>query len=328
MTTGNRTLVTHFILLGFADHPELSWGLFVVFLSCYLIALTGNLLIIFVTLADTALHTPMYFLLRNLSFLEISYTSVTLPKILANLLSEDRTISFLGCATQMYFLLFLGGTECYLLAVMAYDRYIAICHPLHYAVLMNRRVYIGLAAASWLTNFLVLMGHIAAIFTLPFCGSSEINHFFCDVPPVMKLACGDTHRIEIAILLVALFFVLLPFTLILASYIRIISTILKMPSVEGRQKTFSTCSSHLLVVTLFYGTACTMYLKPKSSHSPNSDKLIALLYSVVTPMLNPIIYSLRNKEVTGALQRLTEKYVLRHQDFLLHCYFCKIRKAL
>uniref|UniRef100_A0A8C3PCJ7 Olfactory receptor n=1 Tax=Chrysemys picta bellii TaxID=8478 RepID=A0A8C3PCJ7_CHRPI len=298
-----------FVMVGFATHPD--WGLFVVFLSCYLIALTGNLLIIFVTMADAALHTPMYFFLRNLSFLEISYTSVTLPKILANLLSEDRTISFLGCATQMYFLLFLGGTECYLLAVMAYDRYVAICHPLHYPVLMNRRVYIGLAAASWLTNLLVLMGHIAAIFTLPFCGSNEINHFFCDVPPVMKLACGDTHRTEIAILLVALFFVLLPFTLILASYVRIISTILKMASAEGRQKTFSTCSSHLLVVTLFYGTACTMYLKPKSSHSPNSDKLIALLYSVVTPMLNPIIYSLRNKEVTGALRRLTEKNVLR-----------------
>uniref|UniRef100_A0A8C0FZ58 Olfactory receptor n=1 Tax=Chelonoidis abingdonii TaxID=106734 RepID=A0A8C0FZ58_CHEAB len=311
MTTGNHTSVSHFILLGFADHPELSWGLFVVFLSCYLIALTGNLLIIFVTLAEAALHTPMYFFLRNLSFLEICYTSVTLPKILANLLSEDRTISFLGCATQMFFLLFLGGTECYLLAVMAYDRYIAICHPLRYPVLMNRRVYIGLAAASWLANLLVLMGHIAAIFTLPFCGSNEINHFFCDVPPVMKLACGDTHRTEITILLVVLFFVLLPFTLILASYVLIISTILKMPSAEGRKKTFSTCSSHLLVVSLFYGTACTMYLKPKSSHSPNSDKLIALLYSVVTPMLNPIIYSLRNKEVTGALRRLTEKIQFR-----------------
>ncbi|XP_044841005.1 olfactory receptor 10A7-like [Mauremys mutica] len=215
---------------------------------------------------------------------------------------------------------------------MSYDRYIAICHPLRYLVLMNRRVCIGLAAASWLTNFLVLMGYIAAIFTLPFCGSNEINHFFCDIPTVMKLACGDTHMTEIAILLVALFFVLLPFTLILASYVCIISTILKMPSAEGRQKTFSTCSLHLLVVTLFYGTACTTYLKPKSSHSPNSDKLIALLYSVVTPMLNPIIYSLRNKEVTGALRRLTEKNVLRHQDFLLHlwklCYFCKIRKAL
>ncbi|XP_030402306.1 olfactory receptor 10A7-like [Gopherus evgoodei] len=332
MTTGNHTSVSHFILLGFADHPELSWGLFVVFLSCYLIALIGNLLIIFVTLADAALHTPKYFFLRNLSFLEISYTLVTLPKILANLVSEDRTISFLGCATQMYFLLFLGGTECYLLSVMVYDRYIAICHPLRYPVLMNRTVYIGLAAASWLTNLLVLMGHVAAIFTLPFCSCNKINHFFCDVPPVIKLVCGDTHRIEITILLVALFFVLLPFMLILASYVRIISTILKIPSAEGRQKTFSTYSLHLLVVTLFYGIACTMYLKPKSSHSLNSDKLITLLYSVVTPMLNPIIYSLRYKDVTGALRRLTEKNVLRHQDFLLHlwrlCYFCKIRKAL
>ncbi|XP_067388365.1 olfactory receptor 10A7-like [Emydura macquarii macquarii] len=325
----NHTSVTHFILLGFADHPELSRVLFVVFLSCYLIALTGNLLIIIVTLAEAALHTPMYFFLRNLSFLEICYTSVTLPKILANLLSEDKTISFLGCAAQMYFLLFLGGTECYLLAVMAYDRYVAICHPLHYPVLMNRRVYTGLASASWVTNLLVLLGHIASIFTLPFCGSNEINHFFCDVPPVMELACGDTHRTEMGILLVAFFFVLVPFMLILASYTGIISTILKMPSAEGRQKTFSTCSAHLLVVTLFYGTACTMYLKPKSSHLPNGDKLIALLYSVVTPMLNPIIYSLRNKEVKGALRTLTHKNVLACQGFLLHlgrlCHFSKFK---
>nr|XP_006130681.2 olfactory receptor 10C1-like [Pelodiscus sinensis] len=315
MITGNHTPWTHFILVGFADHPELRRVLFVVFLFCYLFTLTGNFLLILLTVADAALHTPMYFFLRNLSFLEISYTSVTLPKILATLLSEKEDISFLGCATQMYFLLFLGGTECYLLAAMAYDRYVAICHPLRYPLLMNRRVYTGLAAASWLTNLLVLMGHVAAIFTLPFCGSKEINHFFCDLPPVVKLACGDTHGTEIAILLVALFFVLLPFALILASYMRIITTILGMPSAEGRQKTFSTCSAHLLGVTLFYGAACAMYLKPKASHLPHGDKVFALLYSVVTPMLNPLIYSLRNKEVKEALRRLTQKVCSGTQGF-------------
>ncbi|XP_006271548.1 olfactory receptor 10A4-like [Alligator mississippiensis] len=305
--TGNHTSVSYFVFLGFADYPELNSVLSVAFLLAYLITLAGNLLIIIITLADSALHTPMYFFLRNLSFLEICYTSVTIPKMLTSLFLDNKTISFIGCATQMYFLLFLGGTECYLLAMMAYDRYVAICHPLHYPVLMSSRVSMELAAASWITNFLVLMGHIAAIFTLPFCSSHEINHFFCDVPPVMELACGDTHGTEIAILLVALFFVLVPFVLILVSYAHIISTILKMPSAEGRYKAFSTCSSHLLAVIIFYGTACAAYLKPKSSHSANGDKIIALFYSVVTPMLNPIIYSLRNKDVKEALRRLSKK---------------------
>ncbi|XP_026516732.1 olfactory receptor 10A7-like [Terrapene carolina triunguis] len=283
MTTGNHILVTHFILLRFANHPELSCVLFVVFLSSYLIALTGNLLmIILITMADTALCTPMYFFLRNLSFLEISYTLVTLPKILANPLSEDKTISFFGCFTQTYFLLFLRGLECHLLAVMAYDRYVTICHPLPYPVLTNRRAYVGLAAASWVTSLLVLMGHIATIFTLPFRSSNEITHFLCDVPPVMEMDYGDTHRTEITILLVVLFFVLLPFMLILVSYARIISTILKMPSTEGGQKTFSRFSSHLLEGTLFYGTACTIYMKARLSHSPNDEKLIALVWSIMT----------------------------------------------
>uniref|UniRef100_A0A8C8RPZ0 Olfactory receptor n=1 Tax=Pelusios castaneus TaxID=367368 RepID=A0A8C8RPZ0_9SAUR len=304
MTAGNLTLVTHFILLGFADHPELSWLLFVVFLSCYLIALTGNLLIILITLADAALHTPMYFFLRNLSFLEISYTSVTVPKILANLVSEDKTISFLGCATQMYFLLFLGGTECYLLAVMAYDRYIAICHPLRYPVLMNqRRVCIQLAAGSWICGGLVGLGHTTFIFTLPFCGSNVINHFFCEIQPVLTLVCGDTYWNEIQIIVAAAFVIMMPFMLILMSYVRIISTILKMKSAKGRHRAFSTCSSHLTVVVLFYGTAVFIYIRPKSSYSLNVDKLLSLFYSVVTPILNPIIYSLRNKDLKDVLRK-------------------------
>uniref|UniRef100_A0A8C3S596 Olfactory receptor n=1 Tax=Chelydra serpentina TaxID=8475 RepID=A0A8C3S596_CHESE len=292
-----------FILLGFSNFPRLQHLLFSLFLSTYLITVTGNLLIILLTLADPALHIPMYFFLRNLSFLEICYTSVTIPKMLANLLSKDKTISFIGCAVQTYFSFFLGGSESFLLASMAYDRYVAICKPLHYPVVMNRKVSTGLAAGSWLSGLLMSFGLTSMVFTLPFCSSHEINHFFCDVPPLLKLACGDTSRNEMAVFMVALFFLTFPFVLILMSYICIISTILRMPSGEGRRKSFSTCSSHLIVVTLFYGSACVMYLKPSSSSSPGTDKFLSVSYTVLTPMLNPIIYSLRNKEVKGAFWR-------------------------
>ncbi|XP_065271755.1 olfactory receptor 10A2-like [Emys orbicularis] len=304
MAGGNHTVQTKFILLGFSTLPRLQDLLFSVFLLSYLITVTGNLLIILLTLADPALHTPMYFFLRNLSFLEICYTSVTIPKMLANLLSEDKTISFIDCAVQTYFSFFLGGSECFLLVSMAYDRYVAICKPLHYSVVMNRKVSTGLAAGCWLTGLLLSFSHTSVVFTLPFCRSHEINHFFCDIPPLLKLACGDTSRNEIAVFMVALFFVSFPFVLILMSYISIISTILKMPSGAGRRKSFSTCSSHLMVVMLFYGSGAIMYLKPNSSYSPDTDKFLSLSYTVLTPMLNPIIYSLRNKEVKGAFWRI------------------------
>ncbi|XP_053903730.1 olfactory receptor 5V1-like [Malaclemys terrapin pileata] len=301
---GNHTVQTKFILLGFSNLPRQKYLLFSVFLSAYLITLAGNLLIIVLTLADPALHIPMYFFLRNLSFLEICYTSVNIPKILANLLSEDQTISFIGCAVQTFFFFFLAGSECFLLASMAYDRYVAICKPLHYSVVMSRKVYTGLAAGSWLSGLLIFFGLTVMVFTLPFCHSHEINHFFCDIPPLLKLACGDTSGKEMAVFIMALFVVTFPFMLILMSYVCIISTILRMPSGEGRSKSFSTCSSHLLVVMLSYGSACVMYLKPKSSYSPDTDKFLSLSYSVITPMLNPIIYSLRNKEVRGAFRRM------------------------
>ncbi|KAH0626646.1 hypothetical protein JD844_001736 [Phrynosoma platyrhinos] len=300
----NSTAPAKFILLGLSDDPNLQNLLFSGFLVIYIIILAGNLLIILLTLADPALHTPMYFFLRNLSFLEICYTSVNVPKMLENLLSGKKSISFIGCALQTYFTFFLGGSECFLLASMAYDRYVAICKPLHYPVLMSHKVYTFLAIASWLSGFLMSFGHTSMVFTLPFCATNVINHFFCDIPPLLKLACGDTSRTEIAVFAVAMIFVTFPFIMIMMSYVGIIATILKISSSEGRKKTFSTCSSHLIVVTLFFGSACIIYLKPNSTYSPNTDKYLSLFYTVVGPILNPVIYSFRNKEVKGAFVRL------------------------
>ncbi|XP_005309081.4 olfactory receptor 10C1-like isoform X2 [Chrysemys picta bellii] len=302
--TENHTSVTEFIILGFANLPHMEHLLFLLFICIYFITVLGNILILILINVDPALHTPMYFFLRNLSFLEICYTSVTLPKMMANLLSEDKTISFVGCAAQMYFFLLLGATECCLLAVMAYDRYSAICNPLHYAAIMNKTVCVRLAAGSWICGSLVALGHTTFIFTLPFCGSNVINHFFCEIQPVLTLVCGDTYWNEFQIIVAAAFVIMMPFLLILVSYIHIISTILKMSSAKGRHRAFSTCSSHLTVVVLFYGTAVFIYIRPKSSYSLDVDKLLSLFYSVVTPILNPIIYSLRNKDVKGAIRRM------------------------
>uniref|UniRef100_A0A8C3FS19 Olfactory receptor n=1 Tax=Chrysemys picta bellii TaxID=8478 RepID=A0A8C3FS19_CHRPI len=301
----NHTVVTQFILLGLSDLPKIQALFFLVFLATYVITLTRNLLIFTLTLADAALHTPMYFFLMNLSFLEICYTSVTLPKMLANLLSEDKTISFTGCAVQMYFFLFLGGTECFLLGAMAYDRYVAICYPLRYTHIMNHtRCSEMMAAACWLCGILMPLGNVAWIFSLPYCGPNEINHFFCDIYPVLKLACGDTLRNEASILALSVLINLSSFLLVVVSYAQILSSILKTPSAKGRHKAFSTCSSHLTMVTLFYGSACAIYLRPKSNHTVEVDMLISLFYSVLSLVLNPMIYSLRNKEVKSALSRL------------------------
>ncbi|XP_077774404.1 olfactory receptor 10A7-like [Podarcis muralis] len=307
----NSTTPAQFILLGLSDDPNLQSALFSTFLVLYILTLAGNLLIILLTLADPALHTPMYFFLRNLSFLEICYTSVNVPKMLANLLSGNKSISFIGCALQTYFIFFLGGSECFLLAAMAYDRYVAICKPLHYHVLMSQKVYTTLAVASWLSGFLMSFGHTTMMFTLSYCGSNVINHFFCDIPPLLKLACGDTSRVEIAVFVATMIFGTLPFILILMSYAGIITTILKISSSEGRKKTFSTCSSHLIVVTFFYGSACITYLKPNSTYSPNTDKFLSLFYTVIGPILNPLIYSLRNKEVKGAFKRIWDRRPFR-----------------
>uniref|UniRef100_A0A8D0E4U9 Olfactory receptor n=1 Tax=Salvator merianae TaxID=96440 RepID=A0A8D0E4U9_SALMN len=301
----NCTGPANFILLGLSDEPVLQSILFSTFLAIYVITLVGNFIVILLTMADPALQTPMYFFLRNLSFLEICYTTVNVPKMLENLLTGNKSISFIGCVMQTYFTFFLGGSECFILASMAYDRYVAICKPLQYPVLMSPKVYCTLSVASWLGGSFMSCGHTSMVFTLSFCRSNVINHFFCDIPPLLKLACEDTSRTELAVFGTTMIFGTLPLVLIFMSYVGVIATILKISSSEGRRKTFSICSSHLIVVTLFYGSACLIYLKPRSTYLPNTDKYVSLFYTVISPAFNPIIYSfLRNKEVQGALRRI------------------------
>uniref|UniRef100_A0A2K5PAB1 Olfactory receptor n=2 Tax=Cebus imitator TaxID=2715852 RepID=A0A2K5PAB1_CEBIM len=304
MAMGNWTRISEFILMSFSSLPtEIQSLLFLTFLTIYLVTLMGNSLIILVTLADPMLHSPMYFFLRNLSFLEIGFNLVIVPKMLGTLLAQDKTISFLGCATQMYFFFFFGVAECFLLATMAYDRYVAICSPLHYPVIMNQRTRAKLAAASWFPGFPVATVQTTWLFSFPFCGTNKVNHFFCDSPPVLRLVCADTALFEIYAIVGTILVVMVPCLLILCSYTRIAAAILKIPSAKGKHKAFSTCSSHLLVVSLFYISSSLTYFRPKSNNSPDSKKLLSLFYTVVTPMLNPIIYSLRNSEVKNALSR-------------------------
>ncbi|XP_019489572.1 PREDICTED: olfactory receptor 10AG1-like [Hipposideros armiger] len=300
----NVSTVMQLVLLGFSDLPQLQGLLFVVFSIMYMIILIGNSLIIIITRLDVALQKPMYFFLANFSFLEICYVSVTLPRILVDLWTQDRSISMLECATQLYFVFMLGTTECFLLAVMAYDRYVAICNPLHYPLVMNHKMCIQLAVGSWIIGIPVQIGQTWKIFSLHFCDCNQINHFFCDIPPILKLACGDTSVHEVTVHVLAIFLIAVPFVLILASYSKIIFTILRLPTARGRAKVFSTCSSHLLVVLLFFGSGAITYFRPKSSHSAGMDKLLSLFYTIVTPMFNPMIYSLRNKEVIAALRKL------------------------
>ncbi|XP_036733032.2 olfactory receptor 10AG1-like [Manis pentadactyla] len=303
----NVTELMGFVLLGFADVFLLQSFLFGLFLVMYIIILVSNGIILLVTKLDPTLHTPMYFFLGNFSFLEICYVSITLPRMLMNLWTQRRTISLVACATQMCFMHMLGATECLLLAVMAYDRYIAICNPLHYPLVMNHKVCVQLVVGSWISGIPAQIGQTCQIFSLHFCGSHLINHFFCDIPPVLSLAGGDTFLNEMMVYIVAVLFVMVPFLLILISYTKIISTILKLPSATSRAKAFSTCSSHLMVVALFYGSATITYLQPKTSHSARTGKVLSLFYTIVTPMFNPMIYSLRNKDVTMALRKLLQK---------------------
>ncbi|XP_006902362.1 PREDICTED: olfactory receptor 10AG1-like [Elephantulus edwardii] len=306
----NLTTWVEFILLGFSDIPELQRFLFWIFLIMYMIILLGNSLIIIVTKVDSCLQTPMYFFLRNFSTLEICYVSVTVPRLLADLCRQNRNISFLACATQMFFFLVLGATECFILTAMSYDRYVAICNPLLYPLIMNTRLCMQLAIGCWLSAVPLELGFTYLIFSQHFCGPNQLDHFFCDVPPVLKLACGNTFMIEMLLYVVAFIVATVPFMLILGSYVKIISTILKLPSATGRAKAFSTCSSHLMVVGLFFGSAILTYMRPKSSHSVGVDRLVSLFYTIVTPMFNPMIYCLRNKDVMVALKKFFTKLIV------------------
>ncbi|XP_030042513.1 olfactory receptor 5V1-like [Microcaecilia unicolor] len=303
MFSMNQSSMNAFILLGFSD-LSFQWRsiMFLILSVFYMVALLGNILIIILTTVDPHLNTPMYFFLWNLSILEMCYTSVTIPRLLMDLLKEDRSISFPCCALQLYFFIFLGSTECFLFAVMAYDRYAAIVNPLRYTVLISRRRCLQLVIGSWVGGIFLALGQAVLILSLPYCRLHVINHFFCDVPPLVKLACGDKYFAEIEISLYSAVVVMVPFVLVLLSYVRILDAILKIRSSQGQRKAFSTCASHLTSVFLFYVPAICVYVIPKSKYSLNSDRLLALFYAVIIPMLNPLIYSLRNKEVKGALR--------------------------
>lgn len=296
-----------FILQGLSEYPRAEKFLFVMCLVMYLVILLGNGTLVILTLLDSRLHTPMYFFLANLSFLDIWYTSSFIPTTLIHFLSKKKTISFTRCVVQMSVSYSMGSTECVLLAVMAYDRFVAICNPLRYPIIMSKALCIQLAALSWVLGFFNSLTETILAIQLPFCGKNVINHFSCEILALVKLACTDISLNEIAIMLGNVIFLFTPLLLIFISYIFILSTVLRINSAEGRKKAFSTCSAHLTVVTVFYGTILFMYMKPKSKDSA-FNKLIALFYGVVTPMLNPIIYSLRNKEVQGALRKLVSRH--------------------
>ncbi|XP_030066633.1 olfactory receptor 5V1-like [Microcaecilia unicolor] len=283
--------------------------LFLVFLIVYLMSLTGNLLIISTVCSDSHLHSPMFFFLINLSFLEICYVTVTVPKLLAVLIAQNKTISFMQCMIQMYLFLACTDAEIYLLTAMAYDRYVAICKPLHYTIIMNKKVCIILVLVSWTIGFLDPAPHVTLISQASFCSSNEINHFFCDMTALMTLSCSGTSVIEHINYIEGPLLCFTPLILTIISYVYIISAILKIQSAKGRQKAFSTCSSHLTVVLLFYGTTIGVYLRPKPAYSMDLNKLVSVVYITAVPLLNPLIYSLRNKELKETLRKTTRRTI-------------------
>nr|XP_006133468.3 olfactory receptor 6F1-like [Pelodiscus sinensis] len=335
----NQTPIMEFIILGFGIGSELQPLLFLVFLVIYIVIVAGNLLIIALVVSDHNLHTPMYFFLGCLSFLEICYTSVFLPRLLDGLLTGERTICYTsvflprlldglltgertvsvqGCIMQLYFFGGLSTTETFLLTAMSYDRYLAICHPLRYAALMNGRVCGHMVAASWIGGFLVVTLANSFLWQLTFCGSREIDHFFCDFSPMIKLSCDDTRTVELVTTIVAAIGALVPCLLTLTSYVCIITSILRIPSSTGRQKAFSTCSSHLMVLTVFYVGVITVYVVPIASTSKALHKILSVFYIVLTPLMNPVIYSLRNKELRESLRKAVQKLVAYgngHREF-------------
>ncbi|KAM8923249.1 olfactory receptor 2AG2-like [Lycaon pictus] len=312
----NSTLGSGFILMGILNDsgsPELLCATITVL---YMLALTSNGLLLLVITVDSRLHVPMYFLLGQLSLMDLLFTSVVTPKALVDFLQSENTISFGGCALQMFLALTLGSAEDLLLAFMAYDRYVAICHPLNYMVFMRPRVCWFMVATAWILAFLNALGHTLYTMHYPFCKVRKIRHLLCEIPPLLKLACADTSRYELLVYVTGVTFLLMPLSAIVASYVLILCTVLHMPSNEGKQKALVTCSSHLTVVLMYYGAATFMYVLPSSLHNPRQDNIISLFYTVVTPALNPLIYSLRNQEVMGALRRVLGKYMLP-----THCTF-------
>uniref|UniRef100_A0A8C6GYT6 Olfactory receptor n=1 Tax=Mus spicilegus TaxID=10103 RepID=A0A8C6GYT6_MUSSI len=304
MTEENQTVVTQFILLGLPIPPEHQHLFYALFLSMYLTTVLGNLIIIILIHLDSHLHTPMYLFLSNLSFSDLCFSSVTMPKLLQNMQSQVPSIPYAGCLAQLYFYLYFADLESFLLVAMAYDRYVAICFPLHYMSIMSPRLCVSLVLLSWVLTTFHAMLHTLLVARLSFCEDNVIPHFFCDISPLLKLSCSDTHINELVIFVMGGLVIVIPFLLIVVSYARVVTSILKVPSVRGIHKVFSTCGSHLSVVSLFYGTIIGLYLCPTANNTTVKETVMAMMYTVVTPMLNPFIYSLRNRDMKGALARV------------------------
>lgn len=303
----NRTSVKEFILLGLTNDPKLNVLIFLFLFFTYILSITGNLIIITLTLTDSHLKTPMYFFLRNFSFLEISFTTVCIPRFLVSIVTGDMTISYNSCMAQVFFFILLGSTEFFLLTAMSYDRYIAICKPLHYTTIMNSRICNQLVVSSWLAGFLIIFPPVIMGLQLDFCGSNIIDHFTCDSSPMLLISCTDTTFLELMAFLLAVFTLMITLSLVILSYAFILKTILGIPSTEQRKKAFSTCSSHMIVVSISYGSCIFMYVKTSAKVGVALTKGIAVLNTSAAPMLNPFIYSLRNQQVKQSFKNLVKK---------------------
>ena len=309
MEPDNQTSLSEFILLGLSEKPEQETLLFALFLCMYVATVVGNLLIILAISTDSHLHTPMYFFLASLSLVDFCLATDTVPKMLVNIQIKSKSISYSCCLTQMYFFHFFGIMDSVLIAVMAYDRFVAICHPLHYTTIISPRLCGLLVGGTWVFSSFISLTHILLMARLVFCGNNELPHYFCDLTPLLRLSCTDTSVNKIFVLIVAGMVIATPFICILASYAHILVAIMKVPSAGGRKKTFSTCSSHLSVVVLFYGTTIGVYLCPSSVCTAVKEKASAVMYTAVTPMLNPFIYSLRNRDLKAALMKLVNRKI-------------------
>ncbi|XP_007953263.1 olfactory receptor 2AP1-like [Orycteropus afer afer] len=305
----NKTMLTDFILLGLTDIPELQVAVFTFLFLSYLLSIIGNLVILILTLLDSHLQTPMYFFLQNFSFLEISFINIFIPRLLISITTGNKSISFAGCFTQYFFAIFLGSTEFYLLAAMSYDRYVAICKPLHYMTIMSSRICTQLVLCSWMAGLMVIIPPITLMSQQDFCASNRLNHYFCDFEPLRELSCSDTSLIDKVVFLVATVTLVITLVLVILSYTFIIRTILKLPSAQQRRKAFSTCSSHMIVISLSYGSCFFIYIKPSAKEGDTFNKGVALLVTSVAPLLNPFIYTLRNQQVKRAFKDTIKKFV-------------------
>ncbi|XP_075580830.1 olfactory receptor 14A16-like isoform X1 [Pelecanus crispus] len=311
----NSSSITEFLLLAFADTRELQLLHFWLFLGIYLAALLANGLIITAIACDHRLHTPMYFFLLNLSLLDLGSISTTVPKAMANSLWDDRAISYLGCAAQVFLFLFFMSAEFYLLTIMAYDHYVAICKPLHYGTLLGSRACVHMAAAAWGTGFLYALLHTTNTFSLPLCHSNAVGQFFCEIPHILKLSCSNAYLREVGLTVLSVLVVFICFVFMVLSYVQIFRAVLRIPSEQGCHKAFSTCLPHLAVVSLFLITAIFAYLKPPSISSPPLDLVLAVLYSVVPPAVNPLIYSMRNQELKDAIRKVISCMIFNSDKF-------------